>query len=374
MKKRVSSHKLTGFLFACFLAFVSVANLFTKHESVSWNENRTLAEKPKLTLTSLASGSFDDQFENWFSDHFFHRDRWIELHALLRKMSGAIENNGVYFAAHDRLVSQFQTVDSANLQANIDIIRTFCQTQEIKADIFLIPGAAWGAASDLPRGAADINQTQLLKSIGNQLSDQNFINFTELSAPSASLYFKTDHHWNEKGAYQGYVSIASQVLKKVPERFIYTKKSSDFQGTMCSRSGAFWVSKDSIYEIQPETGKTDVQVTYDTDPTIHDSLYAPDRLSEKDQYMYYLDGNHAYVHIKTTAATDKKAIIVKDSYAHILMPFLAVEYSDIQLVDLRYYHAPVSDLLAKADKSHTDFYVLYSLDQFCTDPNLAFLR
>lgn len=372
MRKKISVHKLTVLLFVCSLGVISITNMFSKYETISWNENRTLAEKPELTLSSLASGRFDDQFESWFSDHFFQRDHWIELHAFLRKMCGAIENNGVYFAAHDRLVRQFQTVDSANLQANIDVIRAFSQAADIKANILLIPGAVWGAASDLPHGAADINQTQLLKSIGKQLADQNFINFTELSSPSASLYFKTDHHWNEKGAYQGYVSIASQVLKKIPNRFIYTKKSADFQGTMCSRSGAFWGAKDSIYEIQPETGKIDVQVTYDTDSTVYDSLYAPVHLSEKDQYMYYLDGNHAYVHIKTSTPNDKKAIIVKDSYAHILIPFLAGEYSEIQLVDLRYYHAAVSQLLD--DKAHTDFYILYNLDNFCSDPNLAFLR
>lgn len=372
MKKKISGSKITNLLFLGFLSFVTIANLSAKRQTVSWNENRTLAKAPEHTLSSLISGRFDDQFENWFSDHFFQRDRWIELHAFLRKTSGAIENNGVYFARQDRLVRQFQSTDSANLQANIDTVHAFCDDQEIKANVFLIPSAAWGAAGELPYGAADINQSRLLKSIGNQFADQNFIDFTELYAPSASLYFKTDHHWNEKGAYQGYVSIASQVLNKIPNRFVYTKRSDDFKGTMYSRSGAFWVPGDSLYEIQPENGELNVQVRYDGDTAVHDSLYVPKRLSEKDKYMYYLDGNHAYVHIQTNAANNKKAVIVKDSYAHILIPFLATEYSEIQLVDLRYYHSPVSELIT--DKAQTDFYVLYSLDNFCSDPNLAFLR
>ena len=101
-----------------------------------------------------------------------------------------------------------------------------------------------------------------------------------------------------------------------------------------------------------------------------DSLYSTDRLSTKDQYAYYVDGNHAYVDIKTNMNTNKKAVIVKDSYAHILMPFLATEYSEIQMVDLRYYRGNVSDLL----DDQTDLYFIYSLDNFCTDPNLAFLN
>ena len=40
--------------------------------------------------------------------------------------------------------------------------------------------------------------------------------------------------------------------------------------------------------------------------------------------------------IYTDAATDNSLLIFKDSFSHSLVPFLALHYSKITLVDLRY--------------------------------------
>ncbi|MDD6599719.1 MAG: DHHW family protein [Galactobacillus timonensis] len=368
--KKIPFRTYTILAASAWLIVVSLLNVFAEKTDVSWNENRTLQEMPSTQPATLFSGNFDEQFEKWFSDHFVNRDKWIELNAIARKATGAIENNGVYFAQDGRLVQQFQTVNETTLQANIDTVNAFCTDHGVKANIFLVPTAAWGAANELPVGASDVDQKALLQEIKQKFPDQTFIDYTELASPSPNLYYRTDHHWNEKGAYQGYVAIASQVLNKIPNAFIYTEVSDSFEGTMYSRSGAFWVSPDPIYEIDPDGSDLQVSVSYDDGDTVTDSLYSTDRLSTKDQYAYYVDGNHAYVDIKTNMNTNKKAVIVKDSYAHILMPFLATEYSEIQMVDLRYYRGNVSDLL----DDQTDLYFIYSLDNFCTDPNLAFLN
>lgn len=368
--KKIPFRTYTILAASAWLIVVSLLNVFAEKPDVSWNENRTLQEMPSTQPATLFSGNFDEQFEKWFSDHFVNRDKWIELNAIARKATGAIENNGVYFAQDGRLVQQFQTVNETTLQANIDTVNAFCTDHGVKANIFLVPTAAWGAANELPVGASDVDQKALLQEIKQKFPDQTFIDYTELASPSPNLYYRTDHHWNEKGAYQGYVAIASQVLNKIPNAFIYTEVSDSFEGTMYSRSGAFWVSPDPIYEIDPDGSDLQVSVSYDDGDTVTNSLYSTDRLSTKDQYAYYVDGNHAYVDIKTNMNTNKKAVIVKDSYAHILMPFLATEYSEIQMVDLRYYRGNVSDLL----DDQTDLYFIYSLDNFCTDPNLAFLN
>jgi hypothetical protein len=42
------------------------------------------------------------------------------------------------------------------------------------------------------------------------------------------------------------------------------------------------------------------------------------------------------------------------------------------MIDLRYYHSPVSELIE--DTQNTDLYFIYSLDNFAEDPNVVFLR
>ena len=376
--KKIPLRTFTILAASAWLIVVSIANVFAEKPTVSWNENRTLQEFPSTAPASLFSGNFDEQFEKWFSDHFVSRDMWIELNAIAHKAAGAIENNGVYFAQDGRLVQQFQTVNEATLQANIDTINSFSSDHNVKSNVFLVPTAAWGAASQLPNGACDVDQKALLQEIKQQFPEQTFIDYTELASPSPNLYYKTDHHWNEQGAYQGYVAIASKVLNKIPNTFTYNEVSNSFEGTMYSRSGAFWVHPDSIYEIVPDGIDLQVTVSYDDGDTVTDSLYSTERLSTKDQYAYYLDGNHAYVDIKTNTNTNRKAVIVKDSYAHILMPFLATEYSEIQMVDLRYYRGNVSDLL----DDQTDLYFIYSLDtlfhlqprQFLQRPESSILK
>jgi hypothetical protein len=367
--ERKTVKKLTVYLFAGYIAVFSAWNLFAAKRTFSANENRTLAAAPSLSAKHIFGGSFDTDFETWFSDQFVGRDRWIELKSALRKAGGAIENNAVYFGSDGRLISQFLTCDPGILSQNTDLINSFCTDNGVQGNVLLVPTAAYGESASLPAGAYNVDQQALLDTAEKQLSGQTFLRMDDVLA-KGNLYFKTDHHWNEVGAFAGYEAIARTVLNKEPNSFHFEKASSSFEGTMYSKSGAFWTRPDSIYTILPDDPYT-VQVTYD-DGTETDSLYSESRLQDKDQYAYYEDGNHAYVDIKTSAGSGRKAILVKDSYAHILVPNLASEYSEIIMVDLRYYHAPVSQLLD--DKENTDLYFIYSLDNFCTDTNLAFLR
>ena len=67
--------------------------------------------------------------------------------------------------------------------------------------------------------------------------------------------------------------------------------------------------------------------------------------------------------IKTQAATGKKLLIFKDSYAHCLVPMLLGDYSEIRLVDLRYMNTlEFADALEIAAYDAALF--LYSTDVF----------
>lgn len=369
MKKKLT-RKLTLGCFIGYIGCFTIANLFSGSRDISYNENRTLASAPSMELQHILSGRFDDDFEKWFSDQFVARDFWIELKAGIRRLSGAVENNDVYFARDGRLIQRFASYNEETLKTNAGIVNEFCEENGITGNVLLVPTAAWGAASELPAGAYDIDQEDLINDAAELFAKQNFIRYTDYASPSPSLYFRTDHHWNEKGAYLGYEALADKVLHKQPNSFTYETVSTDFCGTMYSQSGAFWNSSDSICRIIPET-PVETTVNYDGQYT-ENSIYSEKRLNEKDKYMYYTDGNHAYISIQTDADTNRKAVLIKDSYSHIMIPYLITEYSEITMIDLRYYHSPVSQLIE--DKENTDLCFIYSLDNFCKDPNLAFLR
>ena len=47
--------------------------------------------------------------------------------------------------------------------------------------------------------------------------------------------------------------------------------------------------------------------------------------------------NEPFVSVKTKAGNGKKLLIVKDSYAHSMIQFYMHHYSEIAMIDLRYF-------------------------------------
>ncbi len=372
MKKRRNENIvniLSAAVFAVFIFGIAIVNLFHGNGSFSENENRYLASFPEVSAQNVFFGDFDTEFETWFSDQFIGRDTWIERKAAARRSMGAIENNGVYFASGQRLIQQFLSYDESQLEHNIRYLLDFAEENKVRLNVLLVPGAGTGEKKFLPFGAYNVDETKLISDIYAQMPSQNCIEIAPALSSSGDYYFHTDHHWNAEGAKTGYDAICRSVLKKESLAFSYTEVSDDFKGTMYSRSGAFWTKADPVIRIDPVHPRS-FTVTFEDGSVMH-SLYADARLKEKDKYTYYLDGNHPYVNIKTDIEGGRRAVIIKDSFAHILLPFLACEYSEIDMFDLRYYNGSVSEYIK--DRENTDVYVIYGAETFCTDKNLAVL-
>lgn len=66
-------------IFVAFLALVSGGSLLMKDREFSPNENRYLAEPPRLTVDNILSGKFQDGLENYLRDQICFRDGWITV-------------------------------------------------------------------------------------------------------------------------------------------------------------------------------------------------------------------------------------------------------------------------------------------------------
>lgn len=67
-----------------------------------------------------------------------------------------------------------------------------------------------------------------------------------------------------------------------------------------------------------------------------------------------------------------KLLIIKDSFAHIMLPYLIPHYSEIVVVDLRYYKVPLSEMIR--EESFNQVLFLYSIENFVSDRNFTFLK
>jgi hypothetical protein len=76
--------------------------------------------------------------------------------------------------------------------------------------------------------------------------------------------------------------------------------------------------------------------------------------------------------IQSNAGTNRKALVFKDSYSHVLLPFLADQYDQMDVVDLRYYRESVSKLIENG--GYSDILLLYNMDFLTTDTNFIWLK
>ena len=93
---------------------------------------------------------------------------------------------------------------------------------------------------------------------------------------------------------------------------------------------------------------------------------------EGDKYPVFLDGNHSFVKLKTSLLPAAKSWLSKDSFAHCMATFLAQHYSEVYLVDMRYYRLPLSDLIAQEGIDELLF--IYGVDNLVTDTNTAWIK
>ena len=97
-----------------------------------------------------------------------------------------------------------------------------------------------------------------------------------------------------------------------------------------------------------------------------DILYDNAKLDTKDKYAYFLGGNIGRLDIDGTG--DGNLLLVKDSFANCMVPYLAQKYKHITILDLRYFNENIAQLM---NEGHFDrVMVLYEMSNFADDANL----
>ena len=358
------SRFLTAF-FCIFLGGLLVWHILLPDRETSETENRTLAQVPEFSWAALVNGSFTDDVEEYFADQFPLRDGWTGLKARAEQLIGKSEFNGVYLCG-DTLISKVDRPNQSLVDKNLSYVDRLEGKTDIPVHLGLIPSAAEVWRDKLPAGADSWDQTALL---GN--SDIGF--WGALSAHGdEAIYYRTDHHWTTLGAFYG-ANALLEALGREPLKesdFTPERASDAFNGTLYSQSGIHWLAPDTM-EFWAEDAGLDVTSWRNGTPEpgcLYDRAY----LEKKDKYSAFLGGNQPLCVIRNENITDGgKLLLIRDSYADALAPFLAQRFSEVHLLDLRYYRASAAQY-AEAN-GIDDICVLYSAQNFITDRNLVLL-
>ena len=375
------SKKYARFLtvfFCLILALTFTANALTPDKKHSEVENRDLTQRPTATLESVGSGAFMTSYEKYVTDQFVGRDAWVAAKAYAERAVGKQENNGVYFCADSTLITRFDAPDQTKVDNNISYVNKFAEKAGVPVYFGLIPGAATVWADKLPQGAPNYDQKKVIDQAAAGAAAARSVDlYTPLMAhKSEALFYRTDHHWTSLGAYYGYKALMDAMGQTATPLSSYTRTtvSDSFYGTVFSSSGVRWVRPDSIDVYVPEDGISVVSKTYDKKGTPVDEprqLYDESYLSRKDKYSMFLGGQQPLGVVKTGHTDKPKLLLLRDSYSDSLVPFLTANFSEIHLIDYRYFKQGAADYIRENGIDMA--LVLYSVPNFVSDTNLVWM-
>lgn len=371
MKKTSSLLIVTVFL--GFLALAFALRLSLPSREFSERENRYLQQRPEFSFSSLFSGDYTSRFESYTTDQFPFRDAWTTLKARCEILTGKRENNGVYYCGDGVLISRYVAPDEGFIRENAGFVHALANNVDIPVYFALIPGAAEIQGDMLPENAPTDSQSDVIDLAYAESGARNVDMLSSLSSHDGEyIFYRTDHHWTTLGAFYGYDALRGMMGLPPADIGSFRREtvSESFYGTAYSSSGFSWVKPDRIEIFVPDND--DVTLTnYNTGSPVTTPLYDDSFLQVKDKYAFFLGGNSPRISIQTENADKPKLCIFRDSFADCFVPFLLRDFSQIDLLDLRYYKDSVSAYIR--DGGFDMVLVMYSVPNFSTDNNLFVL-
>ena len=371
--------RAVALLFAGALIGTQAAFWLLPHRSFSQNEKRVLAQKPVISAEGIADGSLFQDVEQYLSDHFPGRDGWVGANAYLEQAEGRGAAGSIISGADGWLFPAPLSDDRQILQDNMQAITAFAQAQSVPVYLMAIPTAGAVVEDKLPALHLDYPDADMLEQArriaGDSLQWLDVMEDFSAAEERDKLYYRTDHHWTTEGAYRAYCLLMQEMREPAVSRDAFSvERVSDFYGTSYSKSG-LWLTPPDEIELWTDLDLQAVTSVHDgnrREPIVQQGMLFREYLSEADKYPVFLSGNHARIHIETNADSDKRLLVVKDSYAHALAPFLAEEYRTIDLIDLRYFkRQTVSDWMQEHPVDEVLF--VYGLSSLAEDKNLQWL-
>ena len=377
MRKKRYMHQLyriLGVTFGLIVLGCLFLLLVAPNPDYSEKEKRYLADAPKLSITTLASGAFMEQTEDYAKDRFPLRDAFVSLKVNLDRLFLKKESQGVYYLKDDTLAERFTSPDKTSFRGMIQAVRDFSGRSGVENQYFLLaPTAAYVKKDLLPANAFTDDQDAYISAIYDSLASSvkgvDVRPVFEEAKEDTKLYYASDHHWTSEGAYLA----AKELLKTMGITNMPAYESgvvlNDFSGSLTAKSGFTLPVSDSISIYKDKDSDIVYTVTYEKEHRMSGTVYEPEALSGTDPYQVFFGGNYPEITINTSVDTDRRLLVMKDSYANALLPFLIPHFKQIKIIDPRYAYDDIDVIVKEAN--YTDILYLYNAVTLSEDTSLT---
>ncbi len=372
----MKKNKILIALFCGFIGAFMLLFLILPKKGFSVNEKRALADFPKITVKSVLNGGFESDFEEYLGDRFPFREKLTALDAYFKLCTGRNGANGVYRGKDGYLINTPVKTDESAYNANLEAMREFIKKTGLETSVMIVPTTGYIMSDKLPKNHETYNDGELIEEVRKDFTaDARVIDIGEAfknSADREGLYYKTDHHWTSRGAYEAYrLFCESRGFEPMAEGDFDITSYDGFYGTTYSKS-ALWGEKGETLEVWRYPNNVTVEIVEGVKTEEYDNMFFDEHLSEPDMYPVFLDGNHALTRLTNPDSDGGRLLMLKDSYAHCLAPFLINHYSRIDMVDLRYYLDSVSKLCET--ENYDEILMVYGLSSLCESRDISILE
>lgn len=327
-------------------------------DSFSDKENRQLAGAPDLSASSVLNGDFFEELSLFIKDHFPLRNSLISMHSICELSLGKMQINGIIPSKNQALIAVPQTNDTNKIKANISAIHSSSDN----TPLIYVPARSIDIFNQYLPKSYDYSKDASVFSSLPQSSAKLFEDL--LRNAENGYYYKTDHHWTTEGAFFAYNQICKELGLTAYDKKYFSKEivSRNFRGTSYSKSGLPEMAADAedIFLYRYANDNQAKVFNHETGES-KKGFYDYEALTTSDKYRVFLGGNYSHLSISLDDSAEKpKLLLVKDSFANSLIPFLALHY-DIEAIDPRYCSSSYLDEQLKREDFDSTL-VLLSFD------------
>lgn len=160
------------------------------------------------------------------------------------------------------------------------------------------------------------------------------------------LFFKSDHHWTQRGAYYAYRAFAKSLgLEPTAlDDFDYEVRNDEYHGSLYNMTHdervKNFIDKVEVFNSRKPHTMT-ITTSNGTTINTNNSIVATHKT-----YLTFISGDNPYTVINVPEnPQDKNILVLKDSFGNAFVPFLCEHFGNIIVVDVRYTSMNVYDQL-----------------------------
>ena len=311
---------------------------FLPPQETSLSERRPLEQFPKLTVNTVLSGSFTDNFEDYVTDQFPLRDSFRSLKAITHRYALLqLDNNDIYLA-DGYLTKQEYPLQESEVAAAVSRLQKvydlYLKDTGSKLYVSVIPDKGYYLGNK--SGHLTLDYEALFTQVKAGLPQATYIDITDRL--SLENYYYTDTHWRQETLLPVAEKLCEALSMPAPEGLTPETVTEEFHGVYYGQA-ALPLQPENLTVLKGATDdyKVGIHNGQSFAPVAYSGVYDLEKLGSKEPYDVFLSGPQSLLQITNpNATTDRELIIFRDSFGSSIAPLLVSQYKTVTLVDIRY--------------------------------------